>query len=33
VYEPRNETVRTWKIEADSTFIIKPVIASRDRKR
>jgi Xaa-Pro dipeptidase len=33
VYEPRNETMRTWKIESGSTFIIKPVIASRDRMR
>jgi Xaa-Pro dipeptidase len=33
VYEPRNETMRTWKIESGSTFIIKPVIASRDRSR
>ncbi len=33
VYEPRNETMRTWKIQTGSTFIIKPVIASRDRTR
>jgi hypothetical protein len=25
--------MRTWKIESGSTFIIKPVIASRDRRR
>ena len=33
VYEPRNETMRTWQIENNSTFIIKPVIASRDKTR
>jgi Xaa-Pro dipeptidase len=33
VYAPRNETMRTWKIENNSTFIIKPVIASRDKTR
>jgi Xaa-Pro aminopeptidase len=30
VYQPRDETMRTWEIEANSTFIIKPVITRRD---
>jgi Xaa-Pro dipeptidase len=33
VYQPRDETMRNWKIEANSTFIIKPVIASHDLSR
>jgi Xaa-Pro dipeptidase len=33
VYQPRDETMRNWKIETNSTFIIKPVIASHDLSR
>lgn len=33
VYQPRDETMRTWKIEANSTFIVKPVITARDGSR
>ena len=33
VYQPPSERMRTWKIESGSTFIIKPVIASSDRRR
>jgi hypothetical protein len=28
--EPRDEVMRTWKIEVGSTFIIKPVIFARE---
>ncbi len=33
IYQPRDEVMRTWKIENNSTFIIKPVISSRDKAR
>jgi Xaa-Pro dipeptidase len=33
VYEPRDEIMRNWPIEIGSTFIIKPVIGTRDRLR
>jgi Xaa-Pro dipeptidase len=33
IYQPRDERMRTWRIENNSTFIIKPRIASRDGSR
>jgi Xaa-Pro dipeptidase len=31
VYQPRDEIMRTWPIENNATFIIKPIIGNRDR--
>jgi Xaa-Pro dipeptidase len=33
VYQPRDETMRTWEIRNGSTFIIKPIVGTRDRTR